>query len=228
MPRIARIYALNYPHHITQRGNNRETVFFDDEDKKFYLKILNKYSYQWNFDIWAYCLMPNHVHILVVPRREDSLAKGIGGTNLVYTQYINRRYNRNGRLWQNRFFSTIVEQESYLWAVVRYIERNPIRAGIVERAEDYLWSSAKAHILRVRDSILTGEKWLPDGEYKSYRDFLSYEEKDKEDSIRKATQTGRPFGSVKFMKSLERILARDIFPRNVGRPRLTQIRKEKK
>ena len=98
----------------------------------------------------------------------------------------------------------------------------------MERAEDYIWSSAKAHILRVRDSILTGEKWLPDGEYKSYRDFLSYEEKDKEDSIRKATQTGRPFGSVKFMKSLEKILARDIFPGKVGRPRLTQIRKEKK
>jgi putative transposase len=88
MPRIARIYALNYPHHITQRGNNRETVFFDDEDKKFYLKILNKYSYQWNFDIWAYCLMPNHVHILVVPKREDSLAKGIGGTNLVLLRQI--------------------------------------------------------------------------------------------------------------------------------------------
>jgi len=123
MPRIARLLALNYPHHITQRGNNKEPVFIDDEDKKVYLNILKKYSDQWKFDIWAYCLMSNHVHILVVPREEESLAKGIGVTNLVYTQYFNHRYNRNGRLWQNRFFSTIIEEETYLWAVARYMEK---------------------------------------------------------------------------------------------------------
>ena len=84
MPRIARLLAINYPHHITQRGNNKETVFFDEEDRKSYLKILKKYSDQWNFDVWAYCLMPNHIHILAVPRKEESFAKGIGATNLVY------------------------------------------------------------------------------------------------------------------------------------------------
>jgi len=89
MPRIARLLAVNCPHHITQRGNNRETVFFDDEDRKSYLKILKRYSDQWKFDIWAYCLMPNHVHLLVVPKEEKSLARGIGATNLVYTQYFN-------------------------------------------------------------------------------------------------------------------------------------------
>src|SRR3972149_9149638 len=120
MPRIARVCAINYPHHVTQRGNNKEAVFFDDEDKAFYLKTLGAYSKKRGFEIWAYCLMTNHVHILAVPKQEESLARGIGGTNLVYTQYINRKYKRSGRLWQNRFFSCVIEQEGYLLGVMRY------------------------------------------------------------------------------------------------------------
>ena len=219
MPRIARLLAINYPHHITQRGNNKETVFFDEEDRKSYLKILKKYSDQWNFDVWAYCLMPNHVHILAVPRKKESLAKGIGSTNLVYTQYINRRYERSGRLWQNRFFSTIVEKESYLWAVARYIERNPVRAEIVKNPEDYLWSSARAHALRVRDDNLSKDSWLEDNEIDSYRKFLRDEDKEIEDSIRKATSTGRPFGNEGFIKAIGKIINRDITHRSVGRPK---------
>lgn len=219
MPRIARLLAVNYPHHVTQRGNNREPVFFDDEDRKFYLKILKKYSDQWKFDIWAYCLMSNHTHILVVPREEKSLSRGIGPTNLVYTQYFNHRYDRSGRLWQNRFFSTIIEIETYLWAVARYIEKNPVRANIVKKAEDYPWSSAKAHILRVKDTILSGEDWLEENEYKTYCEFFRYEEKQIEDSIRKSTSTGRPLGNEWFIRGLEKILERDIFPKKVGRPR---------
>jgi len=219
MPRIARVCAINYPHHITQRGNNRETIFFEDADREFYLKTIKKYSHQWNFDIWAYCLMTNHVHILAVPRRDESLAKGIGGTNLVYTQYINRRYNRSGRLWQNRFFSTIIEEGPYLWAVARYIERNPVRANIVERAEDYPWSSAKAYILNLKDKILSDESWLEESEFDAYRKFLSDENKEIDGSIRKATSTGRPLGCEEFMKNLEKILERSIFPKRVGRPK---------
>lgn len=219
MPRTARICAINYPHHITQRGNNKETIFFDDDDRDFYLRTLSRYSDQWNLDIWAYCLMANHVHILAVPRKDESLAKGIGGTNLVYTQYINRRYSRSGRLWQNRFFSTIIEEGPYLWAVARYIERNPVRTNIVERAEDYLWSSAKAHVLRVRDSILSSGGWLEKSEFRAYGKFLADEDKKMEDSIRKATSTGRPFGSEEFIKDLEKILERDIFPKKPGRPK---------
>lgn len=218
MSRIARIWAINYPHHITQRGNNRETVFFNDEDRKFYLKTLTKYSNQWNFDIWAYCLIENHIHILAVPRGEESLAKGIGGTNLVYTQYINRKYKRSGRLWQNRFFSTIIEKEQYLWAVVRYIEKNPVRAKIVEKSEDYPWSSVKAHILNIKNDILSGG-WLEENEINAYCEFLRHEDKEVEDSIRKSTSTGRPLGSEEFIKGLERTIERDIFPKKAGRPK---------
>jgi putative transposase len=219
MPRIARLLAINHPHHITQRGNNKETVFFDEEDRKFYLKLLKKYSDQWNFNIWAYCLMPNHVHILAVPRKEESFARGIGATNLVYTQYFNHRYRRSGRLWQNRFFSAIIEKGSYLWSVVRYIERNPVRANIAKRSEDYIWSSAKAHLLKAEDDILSGESWLEENEVIAYREFLRQENQNIEDSIRKATSAGRPLGSEQFLKILEKILERDIFPRKAGRSR---------
>lgn len=217
MPRIARVCAINYPHHITQRGNNRETVFFKDEDRKFYLKTLGKYSRKWTFEIWAYCLMPNHVHILAVPKKEESLARGIGGTNLIYTQYINHKYKRSGRLWQNRFYSTIIDKESYLWAVVKYIEQNPVRVKLVEKAEDYFWSSARAHVLGLKDVILSGEDWLKDKELDVYRDFLRSKDEGIETLIRKATSTGRPFGTEQFIKGLEETLCRSILPKKAGR-----------
>ena len=144
MPRIARVIATEYPHHIKQRGNNRATVFFDDEDRQTYLKLLAGYSEKHHFQIWAYCLMNNHIHLLAVPETETSLARGIGLTNQVYTQYLNRKLKQSGRIWQNRFFSCVVENNQYLWAVARYIERNPLKVGLVEKAESYRWSSAKA------------------------------------------------------------------------------------
>lgn len=219
MPRIARVCAVSYPHHITQRGNNRETVFFDDEDRKFYLKTLRKYSHKWGFEIWAYCLMTNHVHILAAPQKEDSLARGIGGTNLVYTQYINRKYKRSGRLWQNRFYSAIVEEEPYLWAIARYIEQNPVRAKLIKKAEDYKWSSAKAHATGMRDDILYGKGWLGEKELETYRDFLRGEDKEAEKLIRKSTSTGRPLGTERFIKSLEKLLDRGLLPKKAGRPK---------
>jgi putative transposase len=116
MPRIARVGAEGYPHHITQRGNNKEKAFFDNEDKQFYLDTLQRYKDKYKMKILAYCLMGNHAHTRAIPEKETSLARGIGGAILLYTQYINRKYkyNRSGRLWQNRFFSAIVEEEPYL------------------------------------------------------------------------------------------------------------------
>jgi len=219
MPRIARLSAEGYPHHITQRGNNREKVFLDDEDRVFYLDALEQYKDKYGIKILAYCLMGNHIHILAVPKRETSLARGIGGTNLLYTQYINRKYKRSGRLWQNRFFSTIVEEEPYLWAVVRYIERNPVRAKLLKKAEDYPWSSARAHVLGIKDNVLSGESWLDEREIKSYREFLRQEDAEMNASIRLATSTGRPLGNDMFIKKLEKILGRDIFPKKAGRPK---------
>ena len=121
MPRIARIIAPGYPHHVTQRGNNRATVFFDDEDRQTYLDIFANYAEKHSLQVWAYCLMENHIHLLVVPGSEESLARGVGLTNQVYTQYLNRKLGQSGRVWQNRFFSCIVDSQEYLWSVARYI-----------------------------------------------------------------------------------------------------------
>ena len=219
MPRIARVCAEGYPHHITQRGNNKETVFFDNEDRVNYLEVLRRYRNKYGIKTIAYCLMGNHVHILAAPEKKTSLARGIGGTNLLYTQYINRKYKRSGRLWQNRFFSAIVEEEPYLWAVIRYIERNPVRAKLVKKAEEYPWSSARVHVLGIKDDVLSDESWFDEKEMKSYRKFIKEEDTEIEASIRKATSTGRPLGREIFIKKLEKMLGQDIFPKKGGRPR---------
>jgi putative transposase len=153
-----------------------------------------------------------------VPKQEESLAKGIGRTNLVYTQYINRKYKRSGRLWQNRFYSTIIEKEPYLWAVARYIERNPVRVKLVKKVEAYKWSSAKAHIMGIRDDLLS-KTWLDDKEQKAYKVFMMEEGGEVDMLIRKATSTGRPLGTERFIKTLEKLLDRGLLPKKAGRPK---------
>lgn len=191
MPRNARAVAVGYPHHVTQRGNNREPVFFDDGDRWAYLELLDYYTQKYQVNLWAYCLMTNHIHLLVVPHRAESLSRGIGLTNLTYTQHVNRKYQRCGRIWQNRFFSAIVETNRYLWAVARYVENNPVAAGLVAAAEDFPWSSARHHILDKPDPLLEGSSWLNSAERKAYHDFLRKEDKRMTTMINQATRSGR-------------------------------------
>jgi putative transposase len=220
MPRIARIIAPSYPHHITQRGNNRSSVFFDDEDRQTYLKLLTSYARTYALQVWAYCLMDNHVHLLIVPGTENALARGIGLTNQVYTQYLNRKLNQSGRIWQNRFFSCVVESEQYLWAVARYIELNPLKAGIAKHAEEYRWSSAKTHLTGAEDSVLGPlSTWLDPSEKNAYSKFVLTENEEMDTKIRQATRTGRPFGSESFIDMLELQLNQVLRPKKAGRPR---------
>lgn len=219
MPRIARVVAVRYPHHITQRGNNRSRVFFDDKDRELYLSSLERYSQRYSIEIWAYCLMDTHIHLLAVPQREDSLACGIGGMNLVYTQHINKKYGRTGRLWQNRFYSCVVDKERYLLAVVRYIERNPLRAGLVENAEDYQWSSARFHLLGEKDRIIKEPDWLGGSDRSEYREFFKETGTKEEEEIRRATSAGRPLAEEEFVVRLEGMLHRKLRARPRGRPR---------
>jgi putative transposase len=127
MPQIARIVGAGYPHHIAQRGNNREKVFLDPRDYEKYLSFLVKYSKEKEVAIVAYCLMPNHIHLLAVPSEQEALAKMMQGVTLSYTQCYNRKEARTGRLWECRYHSTVIDGDSYLWAVSRYIENNPLR-----------------------------------------------------------------------------------------------------
>ncbi|MCK4623053.1 MAG: transposase [Desulfuromonadales bacterium] len=219
MPRIARIIAPNFPHHVTQRGNNRATVFFDDEDRQTYLHLLAKYSQKFSLQIWAYCLMDNHVHLLAVPEKEESLARGVGLTNQVYTQYLNRKRKQSGRIWQNRFYSCIVDNDAYLWTVARYIESNPVIAGIADKAEDYRWSSAEAHVTGAANSLLYSPCWLEPQQRKNYCEFIRQNDDEADKAIRKATSTGRPLGSEAFIDNMEFQLNQTLRPRKPGRPR---------
>ena len=219
MPRIARVVAAGYPHHIIQRGNNREKVFHNTEDKKQYLSLLKKYSVKWNSPVLVYCLMSNHVHILVRPASDGSLYKMMQGVTLCYTQYANRKYQRTGRLWESRYHSCIVEEERYLWAVSRYIEQNPVRARMVKKAEEYPYSSAKVHIDGTEDSVL-GEALFSEKERKDYFQLLREKMPAREmDNVRVHTRTGRPLGGESFVRTVERVLKRRFSSRPRGRPR---------
>jgi len=177
------------------------------------------YSQKYELDIWAYCLMTNHIHLLAVPRQDVSMSRGIGSTNLVYTQYINRKYGRSGRLWQNRFFSTVIDKEPYLWSVARYIENNPVRAGMIKSAQKYKWSSCKGHVSKINNPVLSKFGWLEANEVEAYKEFLRVKDQDTEHAVRIATSTGRPMGSMKFIAQVSKLLGRDLVPKKSGRPR---------
>lgn len=219
MPRIGRAVAAGFPHHIIQRGNNRENVFFEKDDRKQYLSLLKKYAAKWTSPVMAYCLMTNHVHLLTKPGMEESLFKMMQGLTLCYTQYMNRTYGRTGRLWESRYHSCIVDQEKYLWAVARYIEQNPVRAGMVEKAEDYPYSSAGAHVKGSKDAVL-GEDLFTNDRRQDYILLLRSDMPKKEmERLRYATRTGRPFGTEGFVVEMENKLERRLLQRPKGRPR---------
>jgi len=208
MPRTFRAVAVGYPHHVTQRGNNREQVFFDDQDRRTYLDYLNKYATKYRIDIWAYCLMSSHIHVLAVPQVPESLAFGIGLVNQNYTRYINRKYLRSGRVWQNRFFSCIVDTDKHLWAVARYIENNPVKAGMVADALGYKWSSAKYHLVGEQNSLMERSHWLKKEDREDYRLFLSKHDERVTNAINQATRSGRPYCGSAALLSLENIIGR--------------------
>ncbi len=219
MPRIARAIAGGFPHHVIQRGNNKEKVFFEKEDRERYLSLLKKYSGKWDSPILAYCLMSNHVHLLTRPDMEKSLYKMMQGVTLCYTQYVNRTYKRTGRLWESRYHSCIVDKERYLWAAARYIEQNPLRAKMVKRVEEYPYSSARAHIIGARDEVL-GEELFEERQRKDYIKFIRAGIPEEEtNNIRYHTRTGRPFGSEEFIKKIEKKLERKFILLSPGRPK---------
>ena len=154
MPRLSRAVFAGVPHHITQRGNRRDDVFFTDEDRLVYLEWLQSYCQEHDVDVLAYCLMTNHIHLVLVPHTEDGLQRVLKPLHMRYAQRINRAKGWKGHLWQGRFFSSPLD-DAYLMAAIRYVERNPIRVGLADKAEDYCWSSAAAHCGLKEDTLLS-------------------------------------------------------------------------
>ena len=153
MPRSARIIHPGAPHHVTQRGNRRQQVFFNEDDYAHYLALLSESCRVESVQCWAYCLMPNHVHLVMVPEDEQSLSRAVGRTHRLYTQYYNRGADSAGLLWQGRFKSSPMD-EPRLFAACRYIELNPVRAGLVPCAENWRWSSVHAHLAGKADALV--------------------------------------------------------------------------
>ena len=212
MPRIARVVAPGYPHHIIQRGNRRQKVFFREMDKFVYLKLLKEQCSQFDLRIWAYCLMENHVHLIAVPTNKESL-RAVAETNRRYTCIINRREGWQGYLWQGRFASFVMD-EAYCYHAIRYVENNPVRAGIVKRAEDYRFSSAPYHVYDHNDQLIYHCFWQD--RIKDWRGYLK-ENMTGEDSLRLHARTGRPLGSEEFKIKLEHLLGRALRKKKPGR-----------
>jgi len=211
MARFARAIAVGAPHHITQRGTGRQPVFFTRADREVYLDWLRTSAQQARLRILAYCLMPNHVHLVAAPDEPDSLAIALRRAHGRYATYLNARRGRTGHLWQNRFYSCALDAAHFPVAI-RYVERNPVRAGLAERVEQYPWSSAAAR-LSGHDprNILDLDCGPGRGEIQNWGTLL--ESPEDLDSIRKLQQgtfSGRPVGSADFVEQLEHRLGRQL------------------
>jgi len=201
MPRLARIVVPGLPHHVTQKGNRGADIFVDAGDRRLYLSLLNKYARRHRLDILAYCLMTNHVHLVVVPTTELSLAHGLRDAHTAYDAlWFNRRAGVSGHLWQGRFFSCPLD-EAHLVAAVRYVERNPVRARLVSSAQEYAWSSAAAHC-GLREDPLLSQAFPPPAMVADWPAWLSWDDDLVTETIRQHTHTGRPCGSASFVAEL--------------------------
>jgi putative transposase len=214
MARLARAVVPDFPHHITQRGNRRQQTFFGPEDYLLYIALMSEWCHRFDVAIWAYCLMPNHVHLIAVPTTLDGLCRAISEAHCRYTREVNHRQGWRGHLWQGRF-SSFVMDERYTLAAARYIELNPVRAGLVARAEDYQWSSARAHLLGRDDGLVTTEPLLAlAGEWATFLGGPPQSEIDRD--LRQHETTGRPLGSDPFVNQLETLLGRILRPLKPG------------
>ncbi len=202
------------PHHVTQRGNRREQVFFQDGDYRFYLKLISEAAKRSGTAIWAYCLMPNHVHFIMTPTKADGLRAAFAQAHRRYTSMIHARMKWTGHLWQGRFASTAMD-EPHLYEAIRYVVLNPVRAGLVERASDWPWSSARAHLTGAGDGLVDIG---PAAE--RIEDFAAYLDEEGEiaavNALRRSRSTGRPVGAAEWLADLEARTRRPLAPRRRG------------
>ena len=195
MARLARVEALETPHHVTQRGNGRRVIFETDNDRLVYLGLLQQYAKQQRLAILGYCLMPNHVHLIAVPEREGSLRTALRNAHGRYAAYLNARQASSGHVWQGRYYSCPMDDD-HLWTALRYVERNPVRAGMVRDAADFPWSSARIHLGGGWDGLIDLAPWSERWTLDEWREFLSATEFEREsEALRRSTHSGRPLGS---------------------------------
>jgi putative transposase len=208
MARLARVIVPGLPHHVTQRGNRREPIFFEDGDQEVYRDLLAEQARRRGVEVWAYCLMPNHVHLILTPGDEAGLGLAVGEAHRRYTNFVNARGRWTGHLFQSRFASVVMD-EAHLIAAARYVPMNPVRARLVPKAEDWLWSSARAHLAGQDDGLVRTRPLLDRiGDFAAFLDEA--EAPAACTALRAAETTGRPLGAEAFVQDLERILGRKL------------------
>jgi putative transposase len=215
MARLPRLVLPGIPYHVTQRGNRRAQTFFEEADYALYRDLLAQSAEKAGAEVWCYCLMPNHVHIIVVPSDEDGLRRTFADTHRRYTGYINARNRWTGHLWQGRF-GAVAMDEAHLAAAVRYVSMNPVRAGLVKRAADWRWSSVAAHLAGADDPLVTVAPVLE--RYGRFADFLGdgADDADAWRMLRMSETSGRPLGSSDWLDALEERSGRALKPQKRG------------
>jgi putative transposase len=216
MARIARVVAPGLPHHITQRGNRRQQTFFSDDDYEAYVDLMAEWCEKCGVEVWSYCLMPNHVHLVAAPESADALRRAIGEAHRRYTRRVNFREGWRGCLWQGRFASFALD-DAYLRSAARYVALNPVRARLVRRAENWRWSSAAAHLGLRPDRLVRRPEllleYVPD-----FAELLRMTlPKEEADVLRRHERTGRPLGDEAFVAKVSGLVRRDLAPGKAGR-----------
>ena len=203
------------PHHVTQRGNRRERTFFEDGDYALYLDLLADAAERYGVEVWSYCLMPNHVHIIAVPRDTDALGRTFRHVHRHYTGYVNARMRVTGHLWQGRF-SSVAMDEAHLHAAFRYVALNPVRARLVARAEDWAWSSVRAHLAGKDDCVVKVAPALE--RLGDFGAFLgeAFDEAFTYAALRQAETIGRPVGSQQWLEDMQQRTGMPILPGKRG------------
>ena len=217
MSRRPRLILPGFPHHVTHRGNRRSPIFRDDADRRFYLSKLALYAARYELRLYAYSLMTNHVHHILVPPTREAASCCFRDLHGLYADYFNGKYCLDGHLWQERFFACVLD-DAHLWNAVRYVEQNPVRAGMVEKAEDYRWSSARAHCGLILDPLLDPD-FPPAGLIPDWRAWLADElSAGALEEIRTATWKGIPCANEDFIRELERLTGIPLLPRRQRGP----------
>ena len=214
MARIARVVVPGLPHLVIQRGADNRQVFFSADDYRDYIKLVGESCARWKVRIWAYCLMPNRVHLVVQPTTENALARALGEAHRRYAKKVNERAGRAGRLWHARFSSCALQQ-SWLTKAMRFVERTPVDSGMLPSVADYPWCSASARLKGGEDAM--GVKGLPQG-VRNWANFVGKSNEEEDQKLLLAHErTGRPIGDKEWVMKLEEDLGRRLRPRKRGR-----------
>jgi putative transposase len=220
MARNSRCFEAGTPYHVTERGVDRDRVFFQVGDRVSYLTLASSLRQMTQVRVLAWCLMSNHVHWVVAPERVDSLPQFFRHLQGRYAQAVNARRGRVGHLWQNRYFACALDR-TRLWTAIRYVELNPVRAGMVSNPLDYRWSSAALHAngpSPEKPQLLDWEFWREHGGATAWREMLGVgDDALTVGNLRASTYAGKPFGSEQFVEKQEKLFGRHW--RNVGRPK---------